>query len=70
MGAWYLFMAAANKLAGLIGALIGTGAEDNDQQMLSNALAIFAGFSLSAILAALLLYLLADKLVHWMHRKN
>ena len=70
MGAWYLFMAAANKLAGLIGALIGTGTEDNDQQMLSNALAIFAGFSLSAILAALLLYLLADKLVHWMHRKN
>lgn len=70
MGAWYLFMAAANKLAGLIGALIDTGAEDNDQQMLSNALAIFAGFSLTAILAALLLYLLADKLVHWMHRKN
>lgn len=70
MGAWYLFMAAANKLAGLIGALIGTGTEDNDQQMLSNALAIFAGFSLTAILAALLLYLLADKLVHWMHLKN
>lgn len=70
MGTWYLFMAVANKLAGLIGALVGSGQVDNDQQMLSNALTIFAGFSLTAILAALLLYLLADKLVLWMHQGN
>ena len=72
MGAWYLFLAAANKLAGLIGALLGAGGSDGDteQQMVANALAIFAGFSLTAILAAILLYLLADKLVYWMHTKH
>ncbi len=70
MGSWYLFLAAANKLAGLIGALIGTGDGNSEQQMIANAFAIFSGFTLAAVLAALLLYLLADKLVHWMHGKS
>ncbi|MBZ9611924.1 peptide MFS transporter [Rheinheimera maricola] len=70
MGAWYLFLAAANKLAGLIGALLDSGDVDNEQQMVANALAIFSGFSLTAILAAILLYFLADKLVYWMHGKG
>ncbi|KKO45630.1 DeoR faimly transcriptional regulator [Arsukibacterium ikkense] len=67
MGAWYFFMAGANKLAGLIGALIGTNDAATDQQMVANAGAIFGGFTLAALLAALLLYLWADKLVYWMH---
>ena len=67
MGAWYFFMAGANKLAGLIGALIGSGEAATDEDMVANAFAIFGGFTLAAFLAALLLYLLADKLIGWMH---
>lgn len=67
MGAWYFFMAGANKLAGLIGALIGSGEAATDEAMVANAFAIFSGFTLAAFIAALLLYFLSDKLIGWMH---
>ncbi|WP_333609316.1 peptide MFS transporter [Arsukibacterium sp.] len=67
MGAWYLFLAAANKLAGLIGSLIGTDKGTSDEAMIANAFAIFSGLAIAAFIAGLLLYCLADKLVYWMH---
>ncbi|MDP5136260.1 peptide MFS transporter [Rheinheimera baltica] len=67
MGAWYLFMALANKVAGIIGAMVGSTDTDSEQAMLANTLAIFGGLALTAMCCALLLFLLADKLVLWMH---
>jgi len=57
MGCWFLFVAAANKLAGFLGGYT----ED------LGPLAIFGGIAITAIIAGALLYLLSDKLVDWMH---
>lgn len=70
MGAWYFFMAGANKLAGLIGAMIGSGDAQTEEQMVANAFSIFSYFAIAAFATAIILYLLADKLVFWMHKKE
>ncbi|MGK0409743.1 MAG: POT family proton-dependent oligopeptide transporter [Shewanella psychromarinicola] len=65
MGTWFLFIAAANKLGGVIGSLIGHGGEVEDQ--LANAMAIFAGIGITAVISAVILYFMSNKLVDWMH---
>ncbi|MBB1383231.1 dipeptide/tripeptide permease, partial [Shewanella sp. SR41-2] len=65
MGAWFLFIAAANKIGGLVGSLIGHGGEVEEQ--LANAMAIFAGIGITAVVSGIILYLMSDKLVDWMH---
>jgi POT family proton-dependent oligopeptide transporter len=65
MGAWFLFIAAANKIGGLVGSLIGPGGAKDEQ--LANAMSIFAGIAITAALSAVILYFMADKLVDWMH---
>ncbi|QDE30535.1 MULTISPECIES: peptide MFS transporter [Shewanella] len=65
MGAWFLFIAAANKIGGLVGSLIGHGGDVETQ--LENAMAIFAGIGITAVVSGIILYLMSDKLVDWMH---
>ncbi|MGX9462772.1 peptide MFS transporter [Shewanella sp. A14] len=65
MGAWFLFIAAANKIGGVVGSLIGHGGEVEEQ--LANAMAIFAGIAITAVISAIILYFMSNKLVDWMH---
>ena len=65
MGAWFLFIAIANKVGGLVGSLIGHGGSVEDQ--LANAMSIFAGIAITAAISGVILYFMADKLVDWMH---
>ncbi|MCS6118716.1 peptide MFS transporter [Shewanella baltica] len=65
MGAWFLFVAAANKIGGVVGSFIGHGGEKEEQ--LANAMAIFSGIAITAALSGIILYFMADKLVDWMH---
>ncbi|GAA4876986.1 peptide MFS transporter [Ferrimonas pelagia] len=65
MGAWFLFIAAANKIGGLVGSLIGHGGEKEEQ--LANALSIFAGIAITAVISGVILFFMANKLVDWMH---
>jgi POT family proton-dependent oligopeptide transporter len=65
MGAWFLFIAAANKIGGIVGSLIGHGGEVEDQ--LANAMAIFAGIAITSVISAVILYFMSNKLVDWMH---
>ena len=62
MGAWFLFTALSNKLAGFIGSFIGEGAEQ-----VQNASTIFMGVGLAALITAVIIFLSANKLVEWMH---
>lgn len=64
MGAWFGFIALANYLAGFIGSFIGHG--DTASQV-DNAMSIFGGLAAAAILAGVILWWLADRLVDWMH---
>ena len=65
MGAWFLFVAAANKIGGIVGSFIGHGGAKEEQ--LANAMSIFAGIAITAVLSGVILYFMADKLVDWMH---
>lgn len=65
MGAWFLFIAAANKVAGVVGSFIGHGGAKEEQ--LANAMAIFSGIAITAVISGIILYFMADKLVDWMH---
>ncbi|WP_025821624.1 peptide MFS transporter [Shewanella marina] len=65
MGAWFLFIAAANKVAGVVGSFIGHGGGKEEQ--LANAMSIFAGIAITAAISGVILYFMADKLVDWMH---
>ncbi|WP_028117654.1 peptide MFS transporter [Ferrimonas senticii] len=65
MGAWFLFIAVSNKVAGFVGSLIGHGGDAATQ--LENAMAIFSGIFITAAASGVLLYLVSDKLVDWMH---
>lgn len=65
MGSWFLFVAAANKIGGVVGSFIGHGGEKEEQ--LANAMAIFSGIAITAALSGVILYFMADKLVDWMH---
>lgn len=62
IGVWIFCSALANKLAGYIGSLIGNG----DQQV-ENALVIFASIGCAGLLSALIIYLMSNKLIEWMH---
>lgn len=65
MGAWFLFIAIANKVGGVVGSLIGHGG--SAEQQLENAMAIFSGIAITAVISGIILYFMADKLVDWMH---
>ena len=65
MGAWFLFVAIANKVGGVVGSFIGHGGEKEEQ--LANAMAIFAGIAITSAISGVILYFMADKLVDWMH---
>ncbi|AOT07399.1 peptide MFS transporter [Pseudoalteromonas luteoviolacea] len=62
MGIWFLCTAVANKIAGFVGSFIGEG-----QEAMGNAMGIFIGLGATALLSALAMYLLSNKLVDWMH---
>ena len=64
MGAWFGFTALANYLAGFIGSFIGHG---DEAEQVANAMSIFGGIAATAIIAGVVLYFLADRLVDWMH---
>ena len=66
MGAWFLFIAIANKVGGIVGSFIGHGDTTKEEQ-LANAMSIFGGIFITAIASGVLLYFMADKLVDWMH---
>ncbi|NIB38067.1 peptide MFS transporter [Pseudomaricurvus alkylphenolicus] len=57
MGLWYFFTGLANKAAGEVGRLVGE----------AGPLATFGGVAVSSIICGLVLFLLSDKLVDWMH---
>lgn len=57
MGMWFLFSGLGNKAAAEIGKLVGE----------SGPLSTFGGVAIMAFLAGICLWLLADKLVDWMH---
>jgi POT family proton-dependent oligopeptide transporter len=66
MGAWFLFIAVANKVSGIVGSMIGQGDTTKEEQ-LANAMAIFGGIFITAVASGILLYFISDKLVDWMH---
>ncbi|NVK24792.1 MAG: peptide MFS transporter [Gammaproteobacteria bacterium] len=57
MGAWFLFIGLGNKLASEIGKMVGE----------AGPMAAFSGVAIMAMVAGLILWLLSDKLVSWMH---
>ena len=64
MGIWFFFTGLANYVAGFVGSFIGHG---DEAQMVDNALSIFAGIAITAVVSAILLYFISDRLVYWMH---
>lgn len=62
MGIWFFFTGMANYVAGYIGSFIGEGADS-----VNNAMYIFSGIAITATFSALILYLISDRLVYWMH---
>jgi POT family proton-dependent oligopeptide transporter len=64
MGAWFGFTALANYLAGFIGSFIGHG---DEAEQVANAMSIFGGIAATAVIAGIVLFFLADRLVDWMH---
>jgi POT family proton-dependent oligopeptide transporter len=65
MGSWFVFTFIGNYAAGMVGSLIGNSEDQNLQ--LNNVLAIFAGIAITSVIAGIILYFMADKLVDWMH---
>ena len=65
MGAWFFFMSLSNKVAGMVGSLI--GGSDGPAEQLENALSIFAGIAITAVISGIVLFFMSDKLVDWMH---
>ena len=62
MGIWFFFTALANKVAAFVGSFIGEGNE-----AANNALAIFSGIAITAIVSGIIMYMISGKLVDWMH---
>lgn len=62
MGIWFLCTAIANKIAGFVGSYLGEG-----EEALGNAMGIFIGLGATALISAVAMYLLSDRLVIWMH---
>ena len=57
MGMWFLFSGLGNKLAGIIGQQVGD----------TGPAATFGGVAIMAVVAGIILWLISDKLVDWMH---
>lgn len=57
MGMWFFFSGLGNKVAAEIGKLVGE----------AGPMATFGGVAIMAFVAGILLFLLSDKLVDWMH---
>jgi len=62
MGVWFFFTALSNKLAAFIGSFVGEG-----EEQVANAFNIFLGVGIGALITAAILFLIANKLVEWMH---
>lgn len=62
MGLWFAFTALANKVASFVGQFVGEGSEQ-----VNNALAIFSGIAITAVISGLIMYFMSDMLVRWMH---
>ena len=62
MGCWFFFTALSNKLAAFIGSFVGEG-----EEQVNNALNIFLGVGIGALVTAVIIFLSANKLVEWMH---
>lgn len=92
MGLWFFYTGLANKVASLIGALIGVEADEKaleatcmadgitdagelatcietmkEAAMIDQSLSIFGGLVAMGVISAVILYLLSDKLIDWMH---
>ncbi len=67
MGLWFFYTGLANKVAGVVGSLIGGGHGGDESEMVHNAIYIFGGIAITAAISAVIMWLLADKLVAWMH---
>jgi POT family proton-dependent oligopeptide transporter len=65
MGAWFLFIAIANKVGAFVGSFIGSGGTNEEQ--LANAMGIFIGIAITSVVSGVILYFMADRLVTWMH---
>ena len=62
MGIWFLCTAIASKIAGFVGSFLGEG-----EAAMENAMGIFIGLGVTAMISAALMYFLSDRLVDWMH---
>ncbi len=62
MGIWFGFTALANYIAAFVGSFIGEGNE-----AAGNAMAIFSGIAITAIISGIIMYFYSGKLVDWMH---
>ncbi len=62
MGLWFGFTALANKVAGFVGQFVGEG-----EEQVNNALNIFAGIAITAVISAVIMFLISGTLVRWMH---
>lgn len=62
MVVWLFCTALANKLAGVIGSMVGNG----DQQI-ENAMVIFGSIGIAGLVTGLIVFLLSNKLIKWMH---
>lgn len=58
MGVWFVFIAAANYVAGWVGSLVGKD---------TSLMTIFMAVGGASLGCAFILYLLSDKLIDWMH---
>ncbi len=68
MGVWMFYTGLANYIAGFVGSLVGGSGDDGSQTaMIDNAMAIFSGIAITSVVSAIILWLMADKLIYWMH---
>ncbi|WP_196137857.1 peptide MFS transporter [Aliikangiella sp. G2MR2-5] len=68
MGVWFFYTGLANYVAGFVGSLVGGGhGAGTEADMINNAMSIFSGIAITSVVSAIILFLMADKLVHWMH---
>lgn len=69
MGVWFGFTALANFVAGKVGSLVGGGhgGSGGDDEMINNAISIFGGIAITAVISAVILWAMSNKLIDWMH---
>ena len=69
MGVWFGFTALANFVAGKVGSLVGGGhgGAAGETEMINNAISIFGGIAITSVISAIILWLMSNKLIDWMH---